>query len=533
MPAAGIDRLFERRLAGLINSGEPAVLRGGLKGVERESLRVTPQGRVAQSPHPIGAGSALTNQIITTDYSEALIELVTPTFTESWALLQYLCDLHQFVYRHIGDELLWATSMPCAVNGDADIPIARYGRSNIGRMKEVYREGLGHRYGRLMQAISGVHFNYSFPEKFWPVLADLMEERKVGQDFISDRYFALLRNYRRYGWLILYLFGNSPMLCKSFLQGRPHTLKELTPGTLYEPHATSLRMSDLGYRNKNQAGVQISVNSLQEYMRDLSAAIAIPSAEYERIGVKVDGPNGVEYRQLNANLLQIENEYYSFIRPKRVTNSGERPTHALKRAGVQYVEVRALDVSAFDPVGVNQNKLRFVEAFLALCVLKDSKSIDANEQTVLDQNHAIVAHRGREPGLQLVRDGRNVSLRNWALELLDEMRGICEMLDHGERDRPYIAALEVQSAKVYDAALTPAARTLKELQGSGESFFEFALRMSQVHKSYFLDLYPPNEQQLAAFQQEAAASLERQAEIERTDSISFDQYLAQYLAPLE
>lgn len=532
MSASGIDRIFERRLAGLINSRESTVLRGGLKGVEKESLRVTPQGRVAQTPHPAAVGSALTNEIITTDYSEALIELITPTFTESWALLQYLCDLHQFVYRHIGDELLWATSMPCVVNGDADIPIARYGRSNIGRMKEVYREGLGHRYGRVMQAISGVHFNYSFPEKFWPVLAEISEERNASPDFISDRYFALLRNYRRYGWLILYLFGNSPMICKSFLQDRPHTLKELTRGTLYEPHATSLRMSDLGYRNKNQAGVEISVNSLQEYLRDLSHAIAIPSAEYERIGVKVAGANGPEYRQLNANLLQIENEYYSFIRPKRVARSGERPTQALRRAGVQYVEVRALDVSAFDPVGVNQNKLRFVEAFLALCVLKDSKPIGAGEQAVLDGNHAIVAHRGREPGLQLAREGRNVSLRNWALELLDEMRGICEMLDQGERDRPYSAALDVQAAKLYDVSLTPAARTLKELQGTGESFFDFALRMSQVHKSYFLDLYPPNEQQLAAFQREAEASLERQAEIERADALSFDDYLAQYLAPL-
>jgi glutamate--cysteine ligase len=531
MTVHGIDRVFERLLAGLVNARERDVLRGGLKGVEKESLRVTPEGRIAQSAHPQSLGSALTNEIITTDYSEALIELVTPTFTQSWELLQFLCDLHQFVYRHLGDELLWATSMPCAVNGDADIPIARYGRSNIGKLKEVYREGLGHRYGRMMQAISGVHFNYSFPQTFWPVLAELLESRDAGQDFVSDRYFTLLRNYRRYGWLILYLFGNSPMLCKSFLQGRPHTLKELTRGTLYEPYATSLRMSDLGYRNKNQAGVEISVNSLSEYLRDLSHAITIPSAEYERIGVKVSGPNGVEYRQLNTNLLQIENEYYSFIRPKRIARSGERPTHALKRAGVQYVEVRALDVSAFDPVGVNQNKLRFVEAFLALCVLKDSKPIDANEQAVLDQNHAIVAHRGREPGLQLVREGRNVSLRNWALELLDEMRGICELLDQGERDRPYIAALDVQSAKVYDVSLTPAARTLKELEATGESFFEFASRMSRAHKSYFVDLYPPNELQLAAFRQEAEASLERQAVIERADTLTFDQYLANYLAP--
>ena len=147
-------------------------MQGGLKGVEKESLRVSPDGRIEQSAHPRALGSALTHEHITTDYSEALIELVTPAFRESWELLQYLCDLHQFVYRHLGEQLLWATSMPCIIDGDASIPIARYGRSNIGRMKEVYRLGLGHRYGRMMQAISGVHYNYSFPAHFWPVLAD-------------------------------------------------------------------------------------------------------------------------------------------------------------------------------------------------------------------------------------------------------------------------------------------------------------------------------------------------------------------------
>jgi len=522
----GIDRVFEKRLAGLVNAREPGVLRGGLKGLEKESLRVTPDGRISQARHPEALGSALANEVITTDYSEALIELVTPPFRESWELLQYLCDLHQFVYRHLGDELLWATSMPCVLNGDASIPIARYGTSNVARMKEAYREGLGHRYGRVMQAISGVHFNYSLPEKFWPVFESLLQSRATGQAFTSDQYFAILRNYRRYGWLVLYLFGNSPAFCSSFLGGRDHDLQELRPGTLYAPDATSLRMSDLGYRNKNQAGVSISVNSLDEYLRDLNRAVNIPHPEYQRIGVKVDG----QYRQLNANLLQIENEYYSFIRPKRVARSGERPSQALARAGVQYVEVRALDVSAFDPVGVNQNKLRFLEAFVLLCVLKDSQPIAPAEQADLDANHAIVARRGREHGLQLKREGRPVGLRTWGLELIDSMRGICEMLDEGQARRPYIAALEVQEAKLHDPSLTPSARSLTELKSSGDSFFDFALRMSAMHKSYFLDLYPPNEQRLQEFRTAADESLRQQAAIEAADTVGFDEYLARYFA---
>jgi glutamate--cysteine ligase len=526
MRATGIDRVFERRLSALVNLRERGVIQGGLKGVEKESLRVMPDGQLVHTPHPRSLGSALTHEHITTDYSESLIELVTPAFKESWELLQFLCDLHQFVYRHLGDELLWATSMPCNLAGDASIPVAHFGRSNIGRMKEVYRIGLGHRYGRMMQAISGVHYNYSFPARFWPALAEALEERLVDQNFTSAQYFGLLRNYRRHGWLVLYLFGNSPALCSSFVRGREHGLQEFAAGTLYAPYATSLRMSDLGYRNKSQAGVHISVNSLAEYVRDLSAAVSTPHPEYQKLGVKVDG----EYRQLNANLLQIENEYYSYIRPKRVIRSGEHPSEALRRGGVEYVEFRALDVSAFDPVGVNQNKLRFLEAFAALCILKDSALISPDEEARLDANHAIVARQGREPGLQLNRNGRPVELRRWALELIDSMRGICEMLDEGDSQRPYTAALELQEAKVNDAALTPSARSLEELRSTGESFAQLALRMSNVHKNYFLDLYPPNEQRLAEFAAQAAESLEKQAAIERSDAMTFDQYLANYFA---
>ncbi|MGB5104179.1 MAG: glutamate--cysteine ligase [Steroidobacteraceae bacterium] len=522
-----LDRTFDRRLAALVNAKAAKALQGGLKGLEKESLRVTPKGQIAKTPHPKALGSALTNEHITTDYSEALIELVTPAVPNTWELVQYLCDLHQFVYRHMEDELLWATSMPCAIKGDESIPIAQYGRSNVGRMKTVYREGLGHRYGRVMQAISGVHFNYSFPEHFWPVLADLVKIHDSGQDFRSDAYFGLLRNYRRHGWLVLYLFGTSPAICPSFLQGRKvDWLEEFVPGSLYAPYATSLRMSDLGYRNTSQASLSVSVNSLDHYIRDLTRAITTPHPDYEKIGVKVDG----EYRQLNANVLQIENEYYSFIRPKRVTQTGERPTKALQRGGVQYVEMRSLDVSPFDPVGVNQNKLRFLEAFAAYCVLSASPSIETSEQQELDGNHVRVAREGRRPGLSLRRDGRDVSLRDWANEIVDSMRGVCEMLDEGDPQRPFATALEVQAAKVRDVALTPSARILEEMRTNEESFFNLALRMSGVHKSYFLELYSPNEARQEEFAAEAEASLAGQARIEANDRISFDEYLARYFA---
>jgi glutamate--cysteine ligase len=521
-----LDKNFERRLAGLINSGERAVLRGGRKGVEKESLRVQPSGEITQARHPEALGAPLTNENITTDFSESLIELVTPPFGESWELLQYLCDIHQFVYRHLGDELLWATSMPCQIDGDASIPLAQFGASNVGRMKTIYRHGLGVRYGRIMQAISGVHFNYSFADLLWDALADVDRSKQSSRDFRSQQYFGVLRNYRRYGWLVLYLFGTSPAVSNSFFAGRENTLPVLDGDTVYEPFGTSLRMSDIGYRNKNQSTLSVSVNSLDEYVRDLSRAISTPYPPYEKIGVKVDGV----YQQLNANILQIENEYYSFIRPKRIARSGERPTKALFRGGVEYIEVRALDVSAFDPVGVNQNKLRFLEAFLALCLLRESAPISRGEQAALDANHLLVARRGREPGLMLNRDGREAPMTQWAGELLESMQGLCEMLDHGEPARPYSSALEQQCAKLDDVERTPSARLLAEMRQTGETFFQLAGRMSKLHKDYFLGLYPPNESRLAEFAAAAQESHAAQQRIEAADDTDFDTYLARYLA---
>jgi len=521
-----MDQVFERRLGSLVNAREPRVLQNGLKGVERESLRVHDDGHIAHTPHPAALGSALANEHITTDFSEALIELVTPPFSTSWQLLQYLCDLHQFVYRHLGDELLWATSMPCPLKDDGDVPTAWYGKSHVGQMKRVYREGLRHRYGALMQAISGVHFNYSFPTLFWEVYA-MREQGENTQDFRSSSYFDLLRNYRRMGWMVLYLFGTSPVVGRDFLGDDMSGLAMLDGLTAYAPHATSLRMSDLGYRNRDQAGVSVSANSLADYVRDLRHAITTPHPAYQKMGLK--DARG-QWLQLNTNVLQIENEFYSAIRPKRVTRSGESPSAALLRGGVEYVEMRALDVSAFDPVGVNQTKLRFLEAFAALCVLRGSPPIDAREQIAIDDNFLKVARRGREPGLELERDGRPLSLTSWAAEILDSMTGICELLDHGDATRPYTAALRAQQDKLDDVARTPSARLLRELQSTGESFFAMALRMSRLHRDYFLSLAAPPAGRLAEFEVEAQESLARQTAIEAADAGSFESYLARYFA---
>jgi glutamate--cysteine ligase len=355
-----LNSIIEARITRLAAADGNGKLAGGLKGIEKESLRVRPDGRLADTPHPALLGSALTNRFITTDFSEALLEFVTPAFPHTWEALRSLCEIHQFVYGRIGDELLWVNSMPCLMTGDTNVPLAEYGTSNVGRMKNIYRNGLGYRYGRKMQTIAGIHFNYSLPAEFWPQYQALEASAAGPDEFRSTAYLGLVRNFRRMGWLILYLFGASPALCKSFLDGKSTTMPMLDEHTCHEPYGTSLRMSDLGYTNSTQAKIPISLNNLEEYVNALSCAICTPEAAYEKIGVIIDG----EYRQLNANQLQIENEYYSPIRPKRVANSGERPTTALRRGGVEYVEIRSIDLNVFDPVGINQNAMRFTEVFL-------------------------------------------------------------------------------------------------------------------------------------------------------------------------
>ena len=525
MVRAVIDRVFERRLAALVNSREHGALPGGRRGLERETLRVTPRGRVSARPHPEGLGSALANPHVTTDYSESLLELVTPTFRDHAGLAHYLSELHAWVQGHLEDEVMWASSMPCEIAGEAEVPIARYGRSHRGRFKEIYRRGLQTRYGGTMQAIAGAHFNYSFADALWPVWADIEGQA----DSVAQRsaaYFALVRNYRRLGWLPLYLFGASPALGNSLVRAREDaTLQPLGPRTLHLPHATSLRMSDLGYRN--QGGVSVSVNSLEQYVRDLRHATHTVHPPFAALGVLVGG----EYRQLNDCLLQIDNEYYSSIRPKRTPRAGELTSVAMRRDGVEYVEVRALDLCPFEPTGVCPDELHFMEAFLGLCLLRDGAAFEASGQEEADRNQLAVARRGREPGLVLERDGRRLPMAGWAAELLDGLEGVCELLDRGDPATPYSKALARQADKLRDPSLTPSARVLQGLREADGDFPAWTLALSAGHAATLSVQEGRDAGLLATFADEAQESLREQSRIEAADRGSFAEYLAQVLGP--
>jgi glutamate--cysteine ligase len=500
-PTTGLERLT------------PALLAGMRRGVEKESLRVDAHGRLALTPHPGALGSALTHEHITTDYSESQVELVTGVHAEVNAVAQELAELHQYTARVLArqDETLWAASMPCGLPADENIPLGRYGTSNIGRAKSVYRMGLGHRYGRRMQTICGIHYNWSLP------------------GVSSAEYLALIRNFRRHGWLLLLLFGASPAVCPSFVEGREHGLEPLSPHTLHLPHATSLRMGRLGYQSEAQAQIRASFNNLEDYAASLHQALTQPHPPYERIGIR---NLGGEYNQLSTTLLQIENEFYGTIRPKRVIRPGERPLHALRQRGVEYVEVRCMDLDPFEALGIGQPTMHFLDCFLLLCLLHDSPPDTPEEIAANARNQHLVASRGREPGLLLERDGWPVDAAAWAGELLQALVPIAEHLDAclpGAGQAPHAKALEQARQQWQQPDRLPSARVLAAVQAEYEGrFTRFARAASAQARQAVLASELAAAAQ-ARLERQALASVQAQQRLEAADDVPFETWRLRYL----
>jgi glutamate--cysteine ligase len=489
-------------------------LRGMRRGIEKESLRINADGTLAQTPHPKVLGAALTHPHITTDFSESQLELITGVHGTVDACLEELQRIHQVVYRAIGDEALWCASMPCNLPADEQIPIGRFGTSNVGRAKTVYRLGLAHRYGRRMQAISGIHYNFSLPG-------------------VSDeQYFALIRNFRRSSWLLLYLFGASPAVCSSFVAGRPHELTELengkgaTSGTHYAPYATSLRMGRLGYQSDAQASLCVSYNNLKDYTASLYGALTKPYPAYEKIGIR----NGDDYKQLNTTLLQIENEFYSTVRPKRRIRRGERPLHALRERGVEYVEVRLMDLDPFCPIGITPATCRFLDLFLLQCLATPSAPDNPQEIAEIGRNQQSVAVRGREPGLMLDRHGKPHGLREWGEEILRGCEPLAAAVDAELGGAAYQDAFHAVVRLLRDPEQTPSARVLHAMSRNHDnSFVRFTLVESTLHKAALKALELPKEVR-EHFARLAEESLLKQRDLEASDSSDFETFRRGYLA---
>lgn len=494
------------------------------RGIEREALRMNDDAELSDKPHSTRLGSALTHTSITTDYAESLLEFITPVHKDIDELVDYLSDLHRFTLDNIDDELLWPMSMPCMVAKEDDIELANYGSSNVGQMKHIYRKGLKNRYGSLMQVISGLHFNYSLGDDAWPVLQEFFNESNDITDFRSTRYFSLIRNFHRLGWVVPYMFGASPALCGSFIKNdMPYDFKKLGKGTYFLPHGTSLRLSDLGYTNSEQDNLSICYNDIENYVSSVNSAIATPSENFEKIGIKENG----SFNQLNTNVLQIENELYAPIRPKRVAKSGQKPSEALKEGGVEYIEVRSLDVNPFVNVGIDKTQIRFLDMFLMHCMLWQDKPMNQmqRQQKVTNLNNVIL--NGRQPGLMLEEDDGEISLQDWMARLFDALGSIALLFDHHNGGTSYQECLDELRPMVNNPDATYSGKLMAILQGNNIDNTPFGVAQAKKFREEFSESeYSVLSQ--AALQEKALKSLAEQQAIEDADTVSIDEYLAQY-----
>lgn len=485
-------------------------LQGIRRGIEKESLRVSPRGKLAMTQHPQALGSALTHPHITTDFSEAQVELVTGAHASVKACLDELRQIHRYVYEFIGDELLWVSSMPCDLPPDADIPIGQYGTSNVGRAKSVYRTGLAHRYGKRMQTISGIHYNWSMP------------------GLSNDDYFGLIRNFRRQSFVLLMLFGASPAVASGFVADQSHGLQTLDEQTCYLPYATSLRMGRLGYQSDAQSALAVSYNGLKGYAASLQDALTRAYPAYEGIGIRDEQG---DYRQLSTSLLQIENEFYSTIRPKRVINTGERPLHALRERGVEYVEVRCLDLNPFMPTGIDEGTAHFLDVFLLHCLLSDSPMDTPQEIAALARNQLTVASQGRAPGVKLERQGQQVLLMEWAQEIVASCMPIARKLDELHGGHAHIQACETALAALNQPATLPSAKVVQALEHSAtRGHMAFTLERSRQTRAALM-AEPLPESVHASLSQQARESIKAQAHIEAADATSFEAFRLDYMSP--
>ncbi|RYZ78545.1 MAG: glutamate--cysteine ligase, partial [Moraxellaceae bacterium] len=319
--------------------------------------------------------------------------------------LDFLRNLHVMVQQNLPEgETLWPMSMPCMLDKDEEnIPLAQYGSSNLGKFKTLYRHGLGVRYGRRMQTIAGVHYNISFPDQLfaaWQQQPDTPNELQQLslQDYRSARYFGLIRNFLRMSPLVVYLLGASPSVCACFLSGRQHHLQPLVRGTMYLPDATALRMGSLGYQNSAQRQLGIHYNSMQGYLAGIEQATHTAYADFSALGLDDEQGQSI---QINDHILQIENEYYSPIRPKQIPRNDETPAQALQKRGVAYIELRAVDINPYSDIGIDISTACFLEVLALYNLLQDSPEISDTEQDAIDRNMAKIVDDGRKSNLMI------------------------------------------------------------------------------------------------------------------------------------
>ena len=471
------------------------------RGIEKESLRVTKNGYISSKEHPETLGSSYTNPSITTDFAESLIEIVTPTYTNVDELYEKLKIIHIFINQNLKDgEMLWPFSMPPKIDDESKINIATYGKTNMGRLKHVYRKGLAIRYGRTMQCVSGIHYNFSISDKSLKHLGYSSQNEK------NKAYLNLIRNFKRLFWFVLIEFGNSPVVDKSFVAGRANDLDILNESDLFKPYATSLRMSDIGYQSKAQKNLNFKYNDLDAFLSELKNAIINPYSDFEKLGLK---DNDNKFHQISNGILQIENELYDCIRPKRAGQSGQRPYRLLKEQGIQYVEVRGIDLNPSEAIGISKDHIRILDLLLIYCLITPSRKMTDKEKITIEQQDINVIKSGRNPNLQVLYKDKEISISVAREELIKDLGQL---------------ALEFED-KAFIDAIKSLGSFKKNKFSQAESFHDYGIKKT-IENYQTINSFSNFDVELC--EKEASDSLKEFDRINQKQEIAFDEFVNSY-----
>lgn len=320
-------------------------------GLEKESLRVTPEGFLAQTAHPF-----INNPNIERDFCENQVELITnvsDSIEEVWeelAILQKetVKTLHNL---ETGKELLWPFSNPPYVKGEQDIPIANYQGTHIG--KEQYREYLAKKYGKKKMLFSGIHFNFSFPKE---LMEKGYQQGNVSsmKEYKNEIYLKLAKMVTRYSWLIVYLMAASPVMDGSFFHDKDK-------GKVVLKNLASPRCSKIGYWND-----------------------FVPLLEYDNMDSYI---KSIEAYVERGQLKEVMELYY----PVRLKPIGENSLDNLKKSGVNHIELRMLDLNPLEPVGIRKEDLKFLHLFLVYLMFLKDREFSHFEQIMAIKNEKRAA----------------------------------------------------------------------------------------------------------------------------------------------
>ena len=486
-------------------------------GLERETLRINSEtGAVSEKDHPKAIGSALTHSNITTDFAEPMLEFVTNPSPSPEEALSDLSDIQRFTLSQLDNEIFWPNSMPPVIESEDDIVIGKYGTSNDAKMKSLYRKGLSLRYGKMMQVISGIHYNFSLKDHFFEAFQKSLGNNDSLQTFKTDRYLHACRNVSRYGFIIPYLLGASPVMDKSFLAGKENHFDALNATDSYLKEGESLRLSDIGYGN-NKCHFDVSFNSIEEFTKNIQFAVSTPCNIFSQIPVIENG----EYNQINNHILQIENEYYASVRPKQIMQKGENFLTALNRRGIEYIELRSIDINPLCAEGIDIDSMRFIQLFLTASILTDADSLSQKEYEHNQKNMKIVAKTGLDLAQRFTVSEKEFSLKDALLTTLNWLAPIAKLL--GEK---YEQSLAQKISKVNDPTKLPSQKILTALKASGKPyqtyFFEYGKALYNQTYSHL------NTEKIDKFKAQVEDSLHKLEIIENQPQIPFKEYLDNY-----